>query len=264
MPSQIFRVTANKITSLLLADHALRFSSQSFSSVDEFEQAWNKKLTLATKLEIKYESIRSVTKEDQEEKIVIIYKTRIGFPSECEFSFTDQEDYAVFYTFMEKEQYFTKIHETLHPFKAVSRYLVGLLLTVGITIFSYFQAVSISNGTVDNSGDAKVRVFNYIIGMLGGKGILAVGTGISCYICYKIWTRYSAPPNRTKFVRMLSLILFASFIFSCKDRNDISKLDISEHKTESFYRLDSSENAENLFYPVFELSPKTTAFVVSF
>src|SRR5260221_1978771 len=116
MPSQIFRVTANKETSRLLADHALRFSSQSFSSVDEFEQAWNKKLTLATKLEIKYESIRSVPKEDQEERIVIIYKTRIGFPSEGEFSFTVQEDYAVFYTFMVKDHHFTKYHETLNQF----------------------------------------------------------------------------------------------------------------------------------------------------
>lgn len=65
-------------------------------------------------------------------------------------------------------------------------------------------------------------------------------------------------------MRILSVILFASFIFSCKDRKNISKPDISEHKTESFYRLDSSENAENLFYPVFELSPKTTALVINF
>lgn len=65
-------------------------------------------------------------------------------------------------------------------------------------------------------------------------------------------------------MRILSYILFVSIIFSCKSRTNISKLDNTAHEPEDFYRLDSSENAENLFYPVFELSPKTTAFTVNF
>ncbi len=65
-------------------------------------------------------------------------------------------------------------------------------------------------------------------------------------------------------MRILSFIFFASFIFSCKNKKNTSKLGNSTPETESFYRLDSSENAKDLFYPVFELSPKTTAFVVSF
>jgi len=199
MPKQIFCVTGNELSSLVLADDALLFSSQSFGSVDEFEQAWNKKLTMASKFKLNYESIRSVTKEDQAEKIVIVYGKGIGIPSEYEFSFTNQEDYAAFYTFLEREQYFTKIHETLSPFKAISGLLRGLLFTVGMTIFCYFQADHIP---ADSGG--KYRLFPLLIELLGGKGLLVVGTGISCYIFYKIRKRYNDPPSQTKLVRQQS------------------------------------------------------------
>lgn len=59
------------------------FSSQSFSSVEKFLEAWEKKLSLATKLEIKLNSIKSIRKEDNNENIIINYTGLIGLPSQC-------------------------------------------------------------------------------------------------------------------------------------------------------------------------------------
>src|SRR5579859_2416020 len=65
-------------------------------------------------------------------------------------------------------------------------------------------------------------------------------------------------------MRILLFVLFASFTLSCKNRKNSTPPDNSTHETAVFYKLDSAENPKHLFYPVFELSPATTAFVVSF
>lgn len=60
-------------------------------------------------------------------------------------------------------------------------------------------------------------------------------------------------------MRILLFILFASFIFSCKDKTKTPKLDNSTAISST-----AISSTAISFYPVFELSPKTTAFVVNF
>ncbi|WP_431213453.1 hypothetical protein ACQ86N_00510 [Puia sp. P3] len=99
MKNRLFAISGHKVSTLLLTDDAIRMSSGQFLSVEEFENAWEKKLTLRTKLQISYDSIRSITKEHQETKFLITYRTYAGFPSESEFSFLAADDYATFYRF---------------------------------------------------------------------------------------------------------------------------------------------------------------------
>ena len=185
MVNKVFSITGNKISSFITDGNSLKFSSSTFETVDSFREAFAKKLSLATKVEIKYDAINSIKKEDNAKDILIKYKTSIGIPSDCEFSFTDAADYETFFTFFEKERYFTKSYETLTPIRAIRNYLIGLLATIGFTVFIYYQAIEIVTGTVEEYNSGKARIFNNIVELLGDKGVLAIGTLISSYLIYK-------------------------------------------------------------------------------
>ncbi len=199
MDNKVFTITGNKISSLCFGNNSLMFSSQTFKTVEDFMESWHKKLSLATKVEIKFESIKSVKKEDTDEDILISYKWFWGIPTNCEFAFSDANDNEAFFYFLEKEKSFSKTHEKMTAFKAILNYLIGLIFTIAITIFSYFQALEIANGTVAEAVRGKIKVFNEIIEFLGDKGVLAIGGVLACYLLYKIWTRFSNPPYQLKF-----------------------------------------------------------------
>jgi hypothetical protein len=199
--NQVWPISGNKIHSLLLDDECLRFSGRRFKFAEGFEAAWQKKWSTATKLRISYQSIRSITKEDGELQIRIVYKTSIGIPGECAFSFFDAVVCHAFLDYMEKEQYFTYTHERMLAFKAISRYLLGLLFTIAMTWTCCYLITDKANGTADDDGDVKARLFLYLLRLLGEKGIVAIGIGICGYIGFKIWKRAGDPPTRVKLAR---------------------------------------------------------------
>jgi hypothetical protein len=186
MLNQVFSVSGHKIASFVADADSLKFSSSRFESVDEFLTSFVKKLSLATKVEIQYDSIKSVQKEDNEKTVAIKYKTLGGFSTSCEFSFSNESDYEVFFNYLEKERYFKRTNETLTPFKAIKSYILGMLLTIVLTIFAWYQAIGTANGTLEDSGNRKTRLFNALVGLLGDKGVLAIGGAIAAYLLYKI------------------------------------------------------------------------------
>lgn len=198
--NQVFSISGHKIRSLLVDDQGLRFLSGRPKFSEDFEEAWDKKWSTATKLEIRHGSIRSITKEDHELKIRIIYQTRIKVPGDCEFSFFDAGICAAFLTYMEKEQYFTYAHEQMPPFKAASRHVLGLLFTIAMTWLCWYL-VPDQNGGTDEGSDVKAKLFLYLLSLLGEKGVLAIGIGIAAYIIFKILRRARNPPYRVKLVR---------------------------------------------------------------
>jgi hypothetical protein len=200
MTEVVYKVKGKNIESLVLTDKAILLSSQSFQTVDDFKQAWAKTLTFATKTEIKFDSIKSVTKEESDETILVKYKGKLGVPSECSLSFTNKSDEDIFFDFLENEKYFKRIDERLAPIQAAKPYIVGLIITIGITFLAHYQSIRISNGAAEVSGTRKARLFNSIIGLIGEKGVWAVGTLVSCFIVYKIWKRFTNPPSQTRFL----------------------------------------------------------------
>lgn len=201
MLDKVFPISGNKISSFIADDDALKFSSStSETTVDSFKESFAKKLSLATKIEIKYDSIKSIKKEDNDLEVLIKYKNFVGLPIDFEFSFADPTDCDTFFTFLERERFFTKINEVLTPFKAIRNYLIGLFATIGFTIFTYYQAIEISKGNAEEAHSWKVRLFNYVARLLGEKGILAIGVILSGFLLYIIWKRYKNPPNQIKFI----------------------------------------------------------------
>ncbi|GAB2618364.1 hypothetical protein GCM10027035_13200 [Emticicia sediminis] len=200
MLNKVFSISGNKISSFIIDENSLKFSSQNFNSYTDFQDAWNKKLSLATKVEIKYDNIKSIKKEEFDEDILIKYKAFGGLPADCEFSFTDLDDYEIFFSFFTEKRYYQRTIETLTPFKAIQNYLIGFVATIGITLFSYFEAIALANGTAEEAHSGKTRAFNFIVELLGDKGVILVGTAISAFLIYKIWTRFKNPPNQTRLI----------------------------------------------------------------
>ena len=185
---------------MLAGESAFLFSSQHFRSAEEFRAAWDKKLSLATKVEVRYDAIKSVHKDDDDADILIKYKTVLGIPTNCQFSFDDAGAYPLFFSFLQRERYFTKQEERLTPLKSIVNYLIGIAATLALTAFSYSQALDIGQGTVEETNDHKRALFNSIVGFLGTKGVLAVGALLLAYLGYKAWARFSNPPTRLLFL----------------------------------------------------------------
>lgn len=198
MLDKVFLITGNKVSSLITDENSLKFSSATAESVQSFKEAFAKKLSLSTKLEIKYDSIKHIRKEDGDKDVIILYKKALGIPMDCEFSFKDSADYDTFFTFFEKEKSFIKSHEALKPLLAIRNYGIGLIVTLVVTVFSYYQALAITDGTAEEAHSGKARLFFHVVELLGDKGVLAIGGLLSCFLAYKVWTRFSNPPTQIK------------------------------------------------------------------
>jgi hypothetical protein len=199
LSSIIFNVSGEKITSLYITNSSFQFSSASFKDSVAFEEAWQKTLTLNTKTEVKFDQIKSITKEDNDNEICINYKNSLGLPSSCNFSFENEADTIVFFDFLTTHLQLNKTEEKLSPFKAITSQLLWLAFIIGATAFGYYLALEMANGEVSEGGRAKARIFKALIEFLGEKGVLAVGGIAAVIMGYFIWKRVENPPTLTKF-----------------------------------------------------------------
>jgi hypothetical protein len=203
--NQVLKAGAEKVESLVLAENAIQLSSSAFDSIDEFNAAWVKTLTLATKTEIKYDAIKSIAKEEGESEVSIKYKGLAGIMSSVKLKFPIASELDAFYDYFQSKKGFVRTDEALSPIKSALPYLGGLALTLFIATYAFFQASSMEAGTYvsDTSGSRSARkgeFINSIIGMLGSTGVILLGLGVSAYIGYMIWTRFKNPPIQTLLV----------------------------------------------------------------
>jgi hypothetical protein len=198
MNNSVFSITGDKLSSFIVDGDSLKFSSQKFSTQGEFLEAWGRKLSLANKVEIKFDSIKLIKKEDNDKDILVKYKTWASIPSEIEFAFDLEEDNETFFNYLQKERYFSRTYESLTAFKAIRGYAVGLIFTIAVTVFCYYQAIELENGTASGPTSGKARIFNLIVGTIGDKGVIIVGGLIVSFLLYKVWSRFSNPPHQTK------------------------------------------------------------------
>ncbi len=199
MANEIFSINGHKMSTLYFDDESFKFSSSNLNSAEDFENSWDKTFTLATKSEIRYGLIEAIKKEENDDNITISYKASFGTTSHCKFSFPNPNDYERFFITLENELGLEKEHETLEPFKAISNRLFMLAVTIAVTAFSYYEAIAIANGTATKSTTSKAKLFDRIVGILGDKGVLLIGTAIACYMLFQMWKRFTNPPNQIIF-----------------------------------------------------------------
>ncbi len=202
--NQVFKISGEKARSLVVAENALQIMSRAYNDINSFNEAWNKKITLVAKAEIKYDTIKSITLEDGQGDIVVTYKETDNSDSERKFRFDNHpcglED---FYAFFQQEKGYIRTEENVPPMKAIAPSLLGLILTIVITGYGYSKAASMEAGTYaanegKSRGSKRGRFFDSIFGMLGTKGVLFLGTAIATYFGFTMWNKYKNPPVQIK------------------------------------------------------------------
>jgi hypothetical protein len=200
LTEHLFEVTGHKRASLLLTEDSLQFSSNSFPNAAAFEAEWTKKMTLATKVEIKYDAIKSVVKEDDDDDICIKFRGLLGVPQECEFAFKDSNDVEVLFDFLENQQNMERIEERLTPFRAALPFFLVALLFGGGTYFAHLEAVALANGTSLADTNYKARFFSMIINVIGDTGVWLIGGAFVAFFLLVSYLRFSSPPDQTRFI----------------------------------------------------------------
>jgi hypothetical protein len=205
LENQVIKASGEKIECLVIGSDSIRLASKFFPTLDAFDEAWNKTLSLITKTEIKFSAIKSISKEQGEDEIVIKYKGMAGMPSEAKFAFVNSGALDEFYDFFQQNKGYVRTDENMSPLKAALPYLLGLGLAVLFTVIGYNESIAMSNGTyVEADGysrsSRKSRSFHAILEMLGTNGVLLVGAAAIAFLGYKVWKRYSNPPVQTKLV----------------------------------------------------------------
>lgn len=200
MNNQVFIITGHKISSMIIDDTSIKFSSKKFTTHEAFIEDWNKKMSLANKLEVKLDTIKEIYKEENDDEIAIKYKSWKGAfalskYAEVAFSFENGENNEPFFNYFIKKHYYHKKQEKLSPFQAIRSYIFGLLFIIGLTYLGYTESIAPTEG-----GGIKGRAFRVIIELLGTKGVITVGLLSAAYILYTIWKRYINPPHETKII----------------------------------------------------------------
>jgi hypothetical protein len=204
--NRVIKVSGEKIESMLVTEDSFQFLSKSCNTVEEFQEAFSKTLTMATKQEVKYEAIKSIKKEVADEDLSIAYKGGLGGNS-VTFKFENGTDCEAFLKYCEKPPVgLTRNEVQLSPFQAMKYYLLGLLASLILVPFAYQRAVGLVAGEVtDPEGysrsDRKGRFLNNILELLGPTGTLLVGILIITVLGYITWKRYSNPPVQIQLSR---------------------------------------------------------------
>ena len=198
MIDKVFPITSKKLSAFIVDDQRILFSSQRKDSFNAFKEEFAKKITLATKYEVKYEEIISITKEESEFDLHLTYKGTLGITNELEFTFSNADDYEVFLTYLEQKRFFTRNYETLSPFNAIRSQLIWMFISILVTIFSYDRAMDIAKEGIDESARGRFILYSYLVEFLGDKGVIAVGAIVIIYLGYNIWKRYTNPPRQMR------------------------------------------------------------------
>lgn len=203
--NQPIKVSGEKIECLVVGENSIQLADKAFSSIEEFNETWNKTMTLVSKSEIKYESIKSISKEENEDEVVVKASGAMGIPSETKFAFVNNSNKDAFFNFFQGQKSFIRTDDTLSPMKSAMPYIWGLLASIAISSYAFFEAMSMNAGTFvategNSRGARKSRFFDSIIEMLGTNGVLLLGLGASAFIGYLAWKRFKNPPMQTKLV----------------------------------------------------------------
>ena len=197
MYQKLFSTTGNKINSTVVDREGIKFLSSKFNTIEEFDQAFKKKISLQTKLLVPYENINSISKEEHEQTVYLNFKTKIGVSRNCEFSFIDQQEEEEFFNYFETEQLYKKEYQSKSPFKSAASYLFGIIFTSFVGIVMYNRGVELEQGTASEIR-GKGRIFDLVLNSIGLNGAMIIIGIFLLFFLYKAYTRFTKPPKEIR------------------------------------------------------------------
>ena len=197
MYQKLFSTTGSKINSTLVDTEGIKFLSSKFHTIEEFEKAFNKKISLQTKLLVAYDNINSISKEENDKTIYLNFKTKLGVSRNCEFSFNNQQEEEEFFNYFETDKLYKKEVQSKSPFKSAASYLFGIIFTLFVGFIMYNRGISIEQGTASEIR-GKGRIFDFVLNTIGLNGaMLIIGLFLTFFI-YKAFTRFKNPPTEIR------------------------------------------------------------------
>jgi hypothetical protein len=202
--NRVFKVSGEKIESLMVGNDSLKMLSKAYTNPNEFEETWGKSLTLVTKNEIKFDSIKRITQEEGDEEVKVHYKGSMGMSLSVGLTFASSDDREAVLRFFEEKMHYSRSSVQLSPMKSAMPSVWGLVISLAGTIFMYWTAAKVaSGGHLHNADDysrtaRRGRTLESIASTLGTTGVLLIGGLITAIVGYMLYQRFKNPPTETR------------------------------------------------------------------
>jgi hypothetical protein len=197
--NQLFKLQNEKTwKSLLLTDDSLMLVNKSYSSAEEFLEKFNEKGLLKERLELSILDITKIShpeKEGQKATITYPYKNS---EKTLELSFVSEAEQQQFIQIVSRARKMVASVAQVSTWKAISPFVIGLVITAFFTFLTYSDAEIIeAGGEVDTSGRRSLykQLFAWLGGVLGTNGAIAAGSIIGLLCIYFIYKRLQSKPN---------------------------------------------------------------------
>jgi hypothetical protein len=193
---KLIQVNCDKAKTMLYTDDGVRFISKSVSSIDEFNEVMNKKVTLVDKGELLYKDMKKITFEG------LTVDPHAGMKignSVSDITFVNEVDKDEFIKYIIEMKGWVKKETQLKPLNAVKWDLAGFIFTPIFAYVMYVRAMEITAGTYiaddgNSRSERKSRFFDSILEMIGSSGVLIISGLILLYLGFSIYKKYQNPP----------------------------------------------------------------------
>jgi len=136
--NKIYFVNGEDCRCFVITNEALLFSNKKFYHIDDFNEAWAKRGWFSGKNEIRFNNIKHVMKEAPGKTVYIRYNSVWGTTAEViSFTFTNEEDFEEFATYLEKEQFFKRSEKQLSRLAAATSPFIAVAIFSVFILFQY-------------------------------------------------------------------------------------------------------------------------------
>jgi hypothetical protein len=194
----VFWATGQHISSFVLLQNEIIFSSNRYDTKEEFLEAKEKKRGVVKFFSVPISKINFIKKEENSNQILINYKSFINLT--IELVTDDDDDNELFFVVMENDFKFVKTIKTKTIFSAIKKQLLLLLATISLTAFTYYQSNSAKPSDIKLSSSAAEKQFELFMQKFGPFWIINLGALAVCYILFKIWQRAKNPVTELELI----------------------------------------------------------------
>ncbi|HMR90008.1 MAG TPA: hypothetical protein PKD51_17725 [Saprospiraceae bacterium] len=193
---KLVQVNCDKAKTMLYAEDGVKFISKSVSSIDEFNEIMNKKVTLVDKGELLFKDMKKITFDG------FTVDPHVGMKlgnSVSDITFTNESDKEEFIKYISEMKGWSKKETQLTPLNAAKWDLVGFILTPIFAYVMYGRTLEMEAGTFvsvegNSRSDRKSRFFDSILETIGSTGVLIIAALVLLYFGYSIYKKYQNPP----------------------------------------------------------------------
>ena len=150
MTDKIFLIEGVNISSFIIDETSLKFSSEKFDTYAQFQENWAGESTLVNKTEIKFDTIFSVNRKTDTDEFSIKHlvwgskKHKIwGNHLETTFSFLTPQDADIFLDYFTNTLNYQKSDEALAATASMKDDFIGAALVIGM-IVAFFGKITIA------------------------------------------------------------------------------------------------------------------------